>query len=154
MMYKLISTGLIAVNLLIAQALPLQAQSGRRTNIGSCNAALTSAKNRIKKGRNIQIRINKYIHGYSNAPVNRSHEYGIGLEGRATSSIFNSPVFMKSIASQIIYNCKTVGILSFGFGYDRIVAFGLMTSGKVVKFKCLYGEGVNIKPRWGQALCL
>ena len=60
---------------------------------------------------------------------------------------------MKSIASQIIYNCKTVGIVSFGSGYYRAVAFGLITSGKVVKFKCLYGEGVAIKRRWGQAWC-
>ncbi|MEM6398792.1 MAG: hypothetical protein AAF757_00970 [Cyanobacteria bacterium P01_D01_bin.116] len=152
-MYKLIATGLIAVNLLIAQALPLQAQSARRTNRSSCNAALTSAKNRIKRGRNVQLTTNKFSHDYSDAPVNRSHEYGIGLEGRAASSIFNSPVFMKSIASQIIYDCKTIGMVSFGAGYDRVVAFGLMPSGKVVKFKCLYGEGVSIKPRWGQAWC-
>jgi len=124
---------------------------GRR-NSRKCNTLLASIKNEIKRRGNHVTFATKGTHRYTDGPVNRPHfiffeSHGGGEIGNAT--------FRRSAASQLIYNCKTVGVVTFGYynssGTNVDEAFGLMPSGKVVRFQCLYGRNVN--SRWGQIRC-
>mgnify|MGYP001791669469 CR=1 FL=1 len=116
-----------------------------------CNSLLASIRKRML---NRGVGTTKLTHDYRYDPVNRPHL--ISFQMGASGEIGNR-AFRKSIASEIIYNCKTIGIVRYGAfissgGYvDQV--FGLMPSGKVVQFKCLYGRRRTFKPRWGQAKC-
>ena len=121
-----------------------------RTNGKRCNALLASIENRMRNRATITI---KGTHDYTDSPVNRRHF--IFFQFIADGTVGDA-VFRKSIASQIIYNCKTIGIVKFGGFVSRpgsfvTDAYGFIPSGKVVRFQCLYGR--RVKPRWGQAWC-
>ncbi|MEO1432434.1 MAG: SH3 domain-containing protein [Cyanobacteria bacterium J06633_8] len=126
----------------------------RKTNSKKCNSLLASIKNEIKR-RYFDGPVTKSTHRYTDSPVNRPHY--IFFESHGGVQIGDT-AFRRSTASQVIYNCKTVGLVAFGGFYSSGTyiddAFGITSSGKVVKFQCLYARRRRrIKPRWGQIQC-
>ncbi len=137
-MHKIITLGLIAVNVLFTPSFPLAlAQSNpSRTETTECTAALRSAKNKITKGGNVKIvelsKKNQVPITYREYPKNRPFIYGFGLSGSATHSVLNSPNLMLSISRDIIKKCPFISIVDFSlYPSDFFISFGLIGEKKV-----------------------
>ena len=99
---------------------------------------IASVQNRIISGRQVTIELSEINnHGYFNYPQNRPNGYSFGMTGNATNSIMNSPVFSKSLATQIINNCNSISSVSFGLWQSGWVeVYGLMPNREIKMFEC------------------
>jgi hypothetical protein len=152
-MYKLITTGLIALDTLLPLGLPVQAQEVATTR--DCTATIAAVQNRIEKGRDIYVTARSYniSADYPDHPRGRPYQHQFILNGNASKSIMNSSKFLESIATNIISNCNSVGLVSFAVyqtGWNSSI--GLMPNGSLKFFECLHYE-LNLKPVWGQEVC-
>ncbi|HEY9631582.1 MAG TPA: hypothetical protein V6C84_30185 [Coleofasciculaceae cyanobacterium] len=132
--------------------------AGDRTSDDACSNALASAQQRLEEGRTltIGIRQNDISNQYPDHPEGRTSQYMFVLSGRPTLTILNSPQFMRSISSEIIENCDSVGIVSFiQWNSDGPAMFGIMPSGQVEGFHCLErNRRSQVRPQWGQEVCI
>lgn len=123
----------------------------------SCEAAITNAKERIVRGRNLTVvKVNSRDNSknYLNPPASRPLIMSIYLSGRATASVMNSPVFQKAIASDIIKSCTSVGAVAFVMDQtDWVSLVGLMPDGTIQQFECVSPDGEGGKPQWGKYYC-
>lgn len=120
-----------------------------------CAGTIVNAQSAIEKGRNVQvvIRSNDISEDYPDHPDNRPYGYNFSMQGAATNTIMSSPKFMEIIATRIIRNCDSVGLVSFGFdNSDNFETLGLIKDGTVKYFKCL-DPGHNVKINWGYIIC-
>lgn len=153
-MYKFIATGLVTLNSLLFLAMPLQAQEIKEKK--DCTATISKAQRIIEAGRSIQVLFSTQDISelYPDHPVNRPYRYVFTMQGSANRSILSSPKFMKSIATNIINQCNSISLVTFGlYASDVDSSIGLMPNGSVNFFDCLEagtGRGVT----WGQAICL
>lgn len=121
-----------------------------------CTTALGNARRRIETGRAVQVVeiTSRDISNYPDAPSGRpTHRYLL-MKGAATTSILRSGQFMKAIATDIIQNCNSTGMVTFALansGYA--ITYGIFPGGRVDGFKCLEpGIGAK-KPVWGEIYC-
>jgi hypothetical protein len=161
---KWIASGLILANSLLlgSIAIPTSATAQERSAREICLDAIGAAKSRILDGRTINLQIRAFdlseIRMSSGYPTGRSEAVqftmarfsrpGFTADGEA---IMTSPVFMKSIATDIINNCPTVSYVSFaaaGSGWN--IPFGLVDE-TVEAFQCMERpDGVRaFRPPWG-----
>lgn len=140
-MNKLLATSLIVLDIISLKVLPLQAQ-----NINSeskeCQSAIASVEDRLKTGRQLTIEMSEMSD--ANASItpfkDRPNKYILGIGGNAAPSVMGSPVFSKSLATQIINNCDSVSSVSFGLWQSGWVnEYGLMSDGKIKIFECPKG---------------
>jgi hypothetical protein len=139
---------------LSASVLPSQAQSEQTRK--SCETAIVDGKGRIERGRDITVRtdITDWSEIYSNPPNGRPLSVTIGVGGDAASSVMESPVFQKAIASDIIKYCSSVGSVTFHMREsDWAVTSGIMPDGTIQDFECTDPAPEGQKPRWGQQSC-
>jgi hypothetical protein len=135
---------------------PAQAESEQDTS--ACEAAITSAKERIFRGRNITaVKVNARDHSqyYLNPPVSRPLTINLSLSGGATPSVMESPVFQRAIASDIIKSCTSVGAVGFSQAQtDWVSEVGLMPNGTIQQFECVTPNGENSVLPWGKYSCI
>lgn len=106
-------------------------------------------------------------HGYAGGPTTRPNSTSFILDGSGAANILASPVFMNSLATQIIENCPQIGLVAFGegtidaFGASRsgsdanFINYGAMPERLVRPFQCKVGPGADRGPvRWGEMICL
>jgi hypothetical protein len=123
----------------------------------SCEVAIARAKERISQGRDIRIVSSESADStprYPDHPNGRPLIFTILLDGNAARSVMNSPVFQKTIASEIIRACSSVGAVSFGkyqTGWGSTV--GLMADGTIESFQCAEMGRDRPNPSWGQEYC-
>jgi len=74
-MYKLIATGLVALNGLLFLALPLQAQEIKQKR--DCTATVAAAEKRIETGRVVELRVRSQdiSEAYPDHPKGRPYSY-------------------------------------------------------------------------------
>ncbi|MFO5494123.1 MAG: hypothetical protein ACLBM6_16625, partial [Cuspidothrix sp.] len=139
---QIIATGLIITNIMLLFSSSAQAQN-RKPSV-ECNAALQNAKNLIQKNRKVKVvytsqgNISQYYKHDKNYPKNRPLSYGFGLRGPATLSVLYSDKFLTRIAKDIIDNCSSISMVTFGeYQTDHGVTYGLFKNSKVVAFECV-----------------
>ena len=134
------------------------AWAGSEKAEASCEAVIRNAKERIVRGRNITIvdvNFRDNSSNYLNPPANRPLIVTITLNGIATASVMESPVFQKAIASDILKSCSSVAAVDFGkYKTDWSSKVGLMTNGTIQKFECVTPSRESGKLPWGQYYCL
>lgn len=161
-------TSLIVLNAAAFSFIPfaVKAQNGhggfRRTS--TCATAVATAKRTIENGRQVRVEARRYdINQYSNYasyPSNRPNGYLLLLNGPATDSIMNSPVFMEAVATDILETCDSASAVRIapGYGTGWHAIYGLI-DGDVQPFECiedLYGDDFDTYPArtpWGYQYC-
>ena len=133
------------------------AKAGSEKANASCEAAITNAKERIVRGRNltvVKVKTRDNSKNYLNPPAGRPLIMSIYLSGRATASLMNSPVFQKAISSDLIKSCTSVGAVAFLMDQtDWVSEVGLMPNGTIQQFECISPDGEGGKPPWGKYYC-
>ena len=90
------------------------AESERTEN--SCEVARNNAKERITRGRDLRLvrfgNVDASL-SYPDHPNGRPLILQIVLEGKAAGSVMLSPVFQKTVASEIIRSCGSVSAVDF-----------------------------------------
>ena len=95
-------------------------------------------------------------HGYLDGPTNRPNSLRYGLSGSGAANILASPVFMNSLATNLIENCPQIGLVNIGAdGSDAFINYGAMPERLVRPFQCKLGPDARQGPvSWGQSICL
>jgi hypothetical protein len=135
-MSKFITAGLIFLDIFLLNFSSLNAQNVNETE--ECNSAIANTKNQLENGRQLQVANSEmYQVSYSDRPENRPNGYLFAMEGAAVESVLSSPVFLNTLAEQVINSCNSVSLVTFGLNYsDYVVSLGLMPNGKVELFQC------------------
>ncbi len=124
----------------------------------SCDAAIAQTEQQIRAVSNTQIATrNQRPHGYTDGPANRPSSFTFILAGSGGSNILASPVLMNAMASKLIENCGTVGLVAFsvGDGDSHYLNFGAMPERLVRPFQCKLGsDSGRIPAQWGEQICL
>lgn len=162
---KWVAGGLLFCNSLlwgtISMSTPVVAQE--RTSQEICMEAIGAAKTRILDGRtiNLQARLLN-LPDSSGYPGDRSQALsftmarssGVGAT-RDGLTVLASPVFMKSIATNVIEQCRSFSYVEFGGANSAwYIPFGLI-NGNVEEFQCieeelLFREGGTLRSMpWG-----
>jgi hypothetical protein len=121
----------------------------------SCENAITKARVKIEGSNTRIVNLDKRKHYYTDFPSGRNMEYSFWLVGPGISNLINSDVLLTSLSSDIISNCRTIGIVIFGlYQSESVVTYGLMKNGMVQKFKCV--DAVRNRPivLWGYESCV
>ena len=94
-------------------------------------------------------------HGYPDGPTNRPNSLRYGLGGSGAANILASPVFMNSLATNLIENCPQIGLVNIGEdGSDAFINYGAMPERLVRPFQCKLGPDSRRGPvSWGQSIC-
>lgn len=147
---------LLALSSSMANLFCSPAQAENEQDSSACEAAITSAKERIFRGRNITaVKVNASDHNYLNPPASRPLIIHLSLSGEATPSVMESPVFQKAIASEIIKSCTSVGAVAFSQAQtDWVSQVGLMPNGTIQQFECVTPNGENRALPWGKYPCI
>jgi len=130
-------------------------------NTSQCDLAVASVENQLTSGRSLQIEMSEKVSGdelFGKPPAERPERHSFGMSGDAVSSVMGSPVFLNSLATEIINDCDTVSAVSFNLWQsDYIEVFGLKDGQNVERFTCSL-EGYDPydpethkgrKPSWG-----
>jgi hypothetical protein len=136
-----------------------QETESQLTNISSdssCSAAIQSAKRQLEQLQPSQIWINQVDVATLNQspPSDRPHAYFLTLSGQSTSDMMSSPQLMRSISAEVIENCPTVSLVSFGKAEtDWSIHFGLVGNTQIEQFQCV-NEPTQNRLSWGYQRCL
>jgi hypothetical protein len=148
---------LLALSTSMVNLFSSPAWAGSKQAEVSCETAITNAKERIVKGRNltvVKVNTRDNSKNYSYPLASRPLIMSIYLSGRATASVMNSPVLQKAISSDIIKSCPSVGAVAFLMAQtDWVSLVGLMPDGTIQKFECISPDGEGGKPAWGKYYC-
>ncbi len=124
----------------------------------SCDAAIAQTEQQIRAVPNTQITTrNQRPHGYTDGPANRPSSFTFILGGSGGSNILASPVLMNSMASQLIENCASTGLVAFSVGAndDNFTNYGLMPERLVRPFQYKLGPDSERSPaQWGEQIRL
>jgi hypothetical protein len=105
-----------------------------------CNQAVSNVKQRLQKVKGVVILDTELVRetNYPDAPTERPNSLIFGLENNQGGvNVMNSPIFSNSIASEIISECNSIGIVSLGLdSTDWIRSYGIVGN-EVTPFKCL-----------------
>ena len=124
-------------------------------DIDFCKDAITRAEIMLENAK-ASATVEKAKHYHKNPPNHRHFSYSLALMGPGTENVLNSPVFLKNITTNIISNCKDIGMVRFGiYATDHARSFGLMNDGNVRGFQCKESSGSNSQEfPWGTEHCL
>ena len=137
-MNRFLTIGLIVSNTALLNASSLTAQ-GMVVETEECVNAISSVESQLQSDRNItleQSEINNR-NAPGTPPEGRPNQYAFGMGGSAVEGVMSSPVFLNSLATQVIDNCSSISSVSFGLWQSGFVSvYGLLPSGEVEPFKC------------------
>jgi hypothetical protein len=104
----------------------------------SCQDAVNRTKSKLERANS---RIGTAIvseHSYKSYPEGRRLEYVMGIGGSGAVDVLRSPVFLRSIADDIISQCRDIGLFSIGLDRSEISrSYGIMYDGSVKEFQCI-----------------
>ena len=123
----------------------------------SCAAAVDATIQRLTAVTGTVFRAQEPVaHGYPDGPTNRPNSLRYGLSGSGAANILASPVFMNSLATNLIENCPQIGLVNIGAdGSDAFINYGAMPERLVRPFQCKLGPDARQGPvSWGQSICL
>lgn len=126
------------------------------TSSNLCDTAIRSTKSQLEQLQQGKIWINQVDVAQLNPsfPNDRPHAYAITLDGQAASNVMKSPQLMQSISTNLISNCSTVSLVSFGKAQtDWSIHFGLIGSTQIEQFQCV-NEPTPDRLPWGYKRCL
>ncbi|MFM5987152.1 MAG: hypothetical protein ACKO9I_17840 [Sphaerospermopsis kisseleviana] len=158
---QIIATGLIITNVMLLFSSSAQAQN-RKPSV-ECNAALQRTKKQLQKNRKVKVvytsqeNISQHYKHDKNYPKNRPLSYGFGLRGPATLSVLYSDKFLTRIAKDIIDNCSSISMVTFGeYGTDHVESYGLLENNDVGRFKCILESDPRARKKldWGYVVCI
>ena len=142
--------------------LPLASSASSQQSTPTCAEAKASAQRRLAGIRNLTVKIETldFSTAYPDHPEGRSDNYMVSMQGKAVSSVMNSPLLMKTIASDVLNACDTIGMVTFGQAnsgwFQRV---GMFADGMIDFFKCAEDVGINPgrgsegRLRWGLNYC-
>jgi hypothetical protein len=141
----------------------------------SCNASLASARRFLQGKTTVHTHVLELSQQYQDHPSVRSLGYTIVLNDEERSSphrigppspawnkaagVMKSPQLQKSVATQIIQACSTIGAVTFVLDVPRSspweVVFGIMPDGAIAEFQCVenprrQSNGLD----WGFIYCI
>jgi hypothetical protein len=128
-------------------------------NPNTCQDAINRSRSKLEMVNSRVGSSNIRNHSYTSYPEGRSLEYVIGIRGSGSADVLNSPVFLRSIADDIISQCKDIGLFSVGLDRSSIGrSYGIMYDGSVKQFRCVGdvypGRSSRIlKLDWGDTVC-
>ena len=123
----------------------------------SCDAAIDATIQKLTAVAGTQFRTQDPVaHGYPDGPTNRPNSLRYGLSGSGAANVLASPVFMNSLATNLIENCPQIGLVNIGAdGSDAFINYGAMPERLVRPFQCKLGPNVRSGPvSWGQSICI
>ncbi|PZO59521.1 MAG: hypothetical protein DCF15_03755 [Phormidesmis priestleyi] len=124
----------------------------------SCDAAIAQTEQQIRAVPNTRIETrNQRSHGYTDGPANRPSSFTFILAGSGGNNVLASPVLMNAMASKLIENCATTGLVAFsvGAGDSNYLNYGAMPERLVRPFQCKLGPNSDRGPaKWGEQICL
>ena len=130
-----------------------------------CKTALSNAVSQVEGERDVSVFLSmlQLLDRYASVPEARPDGIEMSLSGTATQSIIASSELLKQVATGLVRNCSSVGIVAFEaegtneekvFGYlpasDDALAGGLA----VDEFTCSANASSDQLPPWGKKLCL
>jgi hypothetical protein len=119
-----------------------------------CLRAVATAQKKVGQVKQVRVlqpqKIN--ISGiYQDFPSGRPDQYQFRLVGKGVATVLYSPKFMQAISQDLISQCTTVSLVTFGeYQTDWYLSFGLMANNKLEAFQCVE-PGVKLK--WGEQAC-
>lgn len=132
---------------------PFQAQPQQ-----SCEGAIAQTKERLGAvPKNQLLKQTTGNHGYLDGPPQRPKSFALILQGSGAANVLASPVFMNQLASNLMENCLTLGLVSYSIGEtdSGYLNYGLMPGRLVRPFQCKTGPDFDHGPsNWGQQICL
>jgi len=154
-MHRMIASGLIVLDTFFLLSFPPAiAQTTRNSN---CAAAVSSARNRLKRGKNVSIKVEKgnKPQEYKDYPQNRPSSYHFVFpDGSAAASLMKSPELLAAISTDVMKKCPDVSIVLIGYEYsDDYFLFGFVGENKVKTFDCIH-PGEKRELRWGYYRCV
>jgi hypothetical protein len=124
----------------------------------ACRSAFALAQIKLSSLKNVHLlRSEKFSHNYSDYPDGRHSGYKFVFHGTDVRNVLASPVFLTTISTDIISNCKDIGIVEFGkYQTDNINTYGLLRNNKVTSFQCINPtkKPSTKKPSWGEVTCV
>jgi hypothetical protein len=148
----LLATFQVAITVLCSTAVRAE-----DSDANSCNVALASAKRFLQGKTTVYTHVLELSNQYQGYPSGRSLGYIIVLNDGERSSphrigppspawnkaagVMKSPQLQKSVATQIIQACSTIGAVTFVLDVPRSsqweVVFGIMPDGAIDEFQCV-----------------
>lgn len=118
----------------------------------ACRSSVALAQIKLSSFKNVQLlRSEKFRHEYSDYPDGRHSGYKFVFHGTDVRNVLASPVFLTTISTDIISNCKDIGIVTFGkYRTDHFETYGLLRNNKVASFQCI---NPSKKLSWGEVNC-
>jgi hypothetical protein len=152
LIYGLSLTALLGITSIVSLPETVYAQTNRR-----CAVAISRAKNKILSVRNVRIPSVKNFDisdRYINFPSSRTRGYFFAINGGGSRTIINSTKLLSGITQNIINNCQSVSLVSFGeYATEENLSFGLMPNGEIKEFECDYPNSETGKVNWGYINC-
>ncbi|MEC4895498.1 MAG: hypothetical protein SAL07_21365 [Oscillatoria sp. PMC 1051.18] len=125
-----------------------------------CKDSISEGRRRLNDIRNMSVVEDYWIRiqstDYTNVPSSNLWSYIYVIQGKGVSDVFSSPVFMKSISTDIIEQCQPASLVRFGLYASGVNdVYGLMPSGEVRQFRCLDSSSgwATRTPNWGENWC-
>ncbi|MCU0552435.1 MAG: hypothetical protein MUC48_24145 [Leptolyngbya sp. Prado105] len=151
-LHQSIVIGATVINTFAVLSLPtaIRAEDSR-----SCTAALFKAQNQLSANRKVEtaIRIRDVSKTYRNSPSDRPMNYVFILSGADANTVMKSPQRLKAPATDVIQNCRSVGMVSFALsasGWYHSV--GIMPGRKFDFFRCVEADRLT-QLVWGEQSC-
>jgi hypothetical protein len=166
----LLATFQVAITVLCSTAVRAE-----DSDANSCNVALASAKRFLQGKTTVHTHVLELSNQYQGYPSGRSLGYIIVLNDGERSSphrigppspawnkaagVMKSPQLQKSVATQIIQACSTIGAVTFLLDVPRSsswdIVFGIMPDGTIAEFQCVDNPRQRSNSlAWGFIYCI
>jgi hypothetical protein len=155
-MYKRIIPIIVAIKAIDFSALPVSAQSDSNVVITQCNAVVADVKQKISEGRSVNVTIESINVAklYPDYPRRHPLGYVIRLEGRASTTIMESPQFLSTVTEMILSRCPPASLVEFNIDHtDWIRTFGMISNNQFKEFECIFPRDKK-EITWGYQICI
>jgi len=156
-MYKRIIPIIVAIKAIDFSALPVSAQSDSNVVITQCNAVVADVKQKISEGRSVNVTIESINIAklYPDYPRRYPLGYVIRLEGRASTTIMESPQFLSTVTEMILSRCQPASLVTFAVEQtDWDITFGRIGDNRFKEFECIYPSLERQEVTWGYRICV
>lgn len=153
-MYKNHFAYLLLASTLLPSSLSVRAAEIHHAVSRQCVSQIEVTEKKLLEVSNLNLveaGTDKYPDAKTGRPVYATHYVYFITEEAGGENLMNSPVLMKSMATELFSQCGAAGSVIFGLRQsDRSEVFGKMTDGTIQKFDCAE-DSTNIT--WGEQPC-
>ena len=130
-----------------------------------CGTALANAVSQVEENRDVSVFLSvlQLLDRYESVPDTRPDGIEMSLAGTAAQSIIASSELLKQVATGLVRDCTSVGVVAFeaeGDNEDKVFGYSpasddTSTNGLAVnEFTCSANASSDQLPPWGKKLCL